>query len=152
MTDHPDSSRHVISERRVSLESAQSIIEAAVRTAEELNLSVAVHVCDPSGVLIAAARMDGAGFASVTVAANKATTSAAWSLPSGAWLETSQPGHAAWGISTLLEGRVVVMPGGVPIFDNGEAIGAVGVSGALPHQDEALSIAALTHCGFAVSI
>lgn len=152
MIDHPENSHRVISEQRVSLESAQLIIESVIRAAEELHLSVAAHVCDPSGVLIAAARMDGAGFASVAVAANKAMTSAAWALPTGTWLEASQPGQAAWGISTLLEGRVVVMPGGIPILDNGEAIGAVGVSGALPDQDEALAIAALTHCGFTDAI
>lgn len=52
-----------------------------------------------------------------------------------------------WGLATTLAGRVVVFPGGVPVFYEGHLIGGVGVSGAKSQIDEACAEKAVSRAG-----
>ena len=54
-------------------------------------------------------------------------------------------------MSTALAGRMVVYPGGLPVFYNGELLGALGVSGAEGHQDKSYAAAALHAAGLGES-
>jgi uncharacterized protein GlcG (DUF336 family) len=51
----------------------------------------------------------------------------------------SQPGASAFGIATTNRGRVVVIPGGLPLEADGVICGAIGVGGGKPNQDEAVA-------------
>ncbi len=47
----------------------------------------------------------------------------------------SQPGEPAYGIAVSTEHRVAIFPGGVPLKAGGKVVGAIGVSGGRPDQD-----------------
>jgi uncharacterized protein GlcG (DUF336 family) len=80
--------------------------------------------------------MDGAHPVAVRLAADKAYTAAAFGAPSHAWAEPTAPGGADWGMAGADGGRILVLPGGLPLrHSDGVVIGAVGVSGAAPAID-----------------
>lgn len=92
--------------------------------ARKINIAIAVH--DESGRLITFARMDGASTAVSDIAMWKSRSAATYrsaSAETAKWNNSSFPGIATAG-------------GGVPIFTaDGQALGAVGVSGARTEDD-----------------
>ena len=42
-------------------------------------------------------------------------------------------------LTTVLPGEITLNPGGYPIFEDGEFIGAIGVGGGSPGQDDAVA-------------
>ena len=48
----------------------------------------------------------------------------------------AQPGQPLFGINTTNNSRVVIFAGGIPIQRDGQVVGAVGVSGGTPDQDQ----------------
>ena len=133
---------------RIHLDLALALLDAARTEAAATDLHIALAVVDPAGVIILSARAGEANFAALEVATDKAYTAAAWRAPTSAWAELTTPGAPGWGMAGSLSGRAVVLAGGVPIWDeNGQFLGGLGVSGGLPHQDEAVAGRALTACG-----
>jgi uncharacterized protein GlcG (DUF336 family) len=49
----------------------------------------------------------------------------------------------------MSQGKVVPVPGGVLILDDGNIVGAVGVSGGTAEEDEACAIEGIKAAGFA---
>ena len=74
---------------------------------------------------------------------DKAYTAVLWQMPTGEFMQSTQPGGVDWGFNTTTGGRVVVYAGGLPIFAGGELVGGLGVSGGTGEQDEACARAAL---------
>jgi uncharacterized protein GlcG (DUF336 family) len=110
---------------------------------------VAVAVADRGGNAVASARMDGAALGAMALAVDKAYTAVLWQVPTGEFLQSTQPGGADWGFNTTTGGRVVVYAGGLPIFAGGELVGGLGVSGGTGEQDEACARAALAAAALA---
>ena len=109
-----------------------------VKSAEAMDVKVAIAVLDPRGDLIALHRMDGALWRSVPISQGKAAASAAWDAPSGDLRERwDQPVLRA--LSMMENGRLIPWPGAVPVHHGDELVGAVGVSGARPEQDEEIA-------------
>src|SRR5207247_3734041 len=81
---------------------------------------------DASGELLYLWRPDGAQVASVNVATDKARTAAIYRRPSKDFEDQASGGRP----SALHLARAVPLQGGMPIEQDGEVIGAVGVSGA----------------------
>jgi uncharacterized protein GlcG (DUF336 family) len=52
-------------------------------------------------------------------------------------------------LSTMSQGKVVPVPGGVLILDGDEIVGAVGVSGGTAEEDEACAVEGIKAAGFA---
>ncbi len=122
----------------LSLDEAVRMLAAAVKAAEDMDVKVAVAVLDPRGDLIALHRMDGALWRSVPISQGKAAASAAWDAPSGDLRERwDQPVLRA--LSMMENGRLIPWPGAVPVRHGDELVGAVGVSGARPEQDEEIA-------------
>jgi uncharacterized protein GlcG (DUF336 family) len=48
----------------------------------------------------------------------------------------SQPGQPLYGITATNHGRVVILPGGLPLKAGGVVVGAIGVSGGEVAQDQ----------------
>jgi glc operon protein GlcG len=117
----------------LTLAEANRMIQAAIAKAEELNVKVSVAVCDAGGNLLAFNRMEGASAVSATVAQGKAAASAGFGRPSGA-LAADSP--VIQSIIATLGGRMLPAQGAVPIYKNGELVGAIGGSGATAQQDE----------------
>jgi len=124
---------------------AQAIVAGCVRHSSALHHSQAIVVVDTGGHLIAALRMDGNGYGSVDFATAKAEAAAAWGFPTAAMAEGARmtSGFAA-------APHVVTVPGGIPVFsaDGRARLGAVGVSGESPADDEACAEAGVTAAGF----
>jgi glc operon protein GlcG len=116
----------------LTLAEANSIVDAAIAKARQLNVSVSVTVCDQRGRLIALNRMDGASAEANRFSIGKAIASAGTGLPSGEvkGIIDSQAeivGEGAPPIGTQ---------GGLPIFQNNLIEGACGVDGARSHEQE----------------
>ena len=133
--------------RDIALDLAQQIIAAARIEAERLGHLVSIVVADRAGNPIASARMDGSPLGAYYIAVDKAYSSALWNCRTGEMAELSMPGNGDWGFAKTIGGRMIVFAGGVSVRQNGEQIGAMGISGALSEEDEAMCLAALASLG-----
>ena len=125
----------LVEQRRISLDLALQLVERIRAEAATRDLDLAVCVVDPGGHVVASARMDGAALGASALAEGKAYTAVSWAMPSGALHGSTQPGGVDWGFNTT-DPRIVVYPGGLPLFVDGALVGGVGASGALADQDE----------------
>lgn len=138
----------LIEMRHPSLEQALDLLVRVRAEAETRSLALAACVVDTGGAVIASQRMDGAALGAMHLADGKAYTAVLWGMPSGAFMETTQPGGEDWGFN-VTDPRVVVYAGGVPLFVDGQLVGGLGASGGTPAQDEACVTAAAAAAGFA---
>jgi glc operon protein GlcG len=105
----------------------------------QMNKAVVVAVADCRGELIAFGRMDAVPVSSVVIAMNKAWTAARAGKPTqeiGEKVRHPEKGHD---ISYYGDPRFVGWGGGIPVWQNGEVVGAVAVSGLSSSEDAALA-------------
>ena len=126
---------------------ALQIIAAARREAERQGHLVSIVVADRAGNPVATARLDGSPVGAYTIAVDKAYSSALWNCRTGEMAELSMPGKGDWGFAKTIGGRMIVFAGGVSVRKDGVQIGALGISGALSEEDEAVCVAALATLG-----
>jgi len=131
----------------IGWEAAAAAAHAAVRYADILGARINVAVVDASGVLAAFLRMPGAPLHSVDIAVDKAYTAVSFGLPTGQWAEALQGHSAAVREGIVLRPRFVAFGGGLPIFEAGQRIGGIGVSGGSEEQDQAIALAGLAALG-----
>jgi uncharacterized protein GlcG (DUF336 family) len=136
-----------IPQREVSLEQALELLARVREEAAGQGLAVAAAVVDRGGHTVASARMDGTALGAFTLAVDKAYTAVLWQTPTGEFMASTQPGGADWAFNTTTGGRIVVYAGGLPLFEDGGLIGALGVSGGTGEQDDACASAAVTALG-----
>jgi uncharacterized protein GlcG (DUF336 family) len=86
--------------------------------------------------------MDNAWIGSIDISINKAYTARAFDLPTKDLAKDSQPGEQFFGIHVTNQGRIAIFAGGIPLKRDGKVVGAVGVSGGLGKQDQAVAEAA----------
>ena len=123
----------------LKLEDARKIIAAAQKKATEIKQPMNVAVCDAGGNLLAFERMEGAWLGSIDISINKAWTSRAFDIATGDLAKHSQSGGQFFGIHVSNGGRVMIFAGGVPLKKGGQVIGAIGVSGGMGKQDQAVA-------------
>ena len=121
--------------KRLDLDDANAIVAAARAKAEEIGVPVCIAVTDESGNLIAFGRMDDSKPTSVGLAIDKGYSAAGVKKGTHVLGEVSQPGAPAYGLSSTLGGRMVVLTGGLPVLLDGQVVGAIGVSSGTPDQD-----------------
>lgn len=119
----------------ISIGDARALIDRGIETAVEQGLTMAFAIVEPSGELVAFARMDDAPYASIRLAQQKASTSARLRVTTAELEERVQGGR----IALLSSDEVIAVGGGVPILANGRIIGALGVSGGTAVQDAAIA-------------
>jgi uncharacterized protein GlcG (DUF336 family) len=120
----------------ITARDAELISAACVSAAEAKHLAVAVAVVDASGMALRLERMDGArGFTS-DLATRKARTAVTIGVPT-AVLAASLNGRP------LHSPDLVAVSGGFPLMVSSALAGGVGVSGALPEQDEEILAAGI---------
>jgi uncharacterized protein GlcG (DUF336 family) len=101
-----------------------------------LNLSVAVH--DTAGHPVAVAR--GKSWHGPYMAMGKARLASAFRKATAQLLEQWKDRPLfPQSLTTVLPGEITLNPGGYPIFESGEFIGAIGVGGGSPAQDDAVA-------------
>jgi uncharacterized protein GlcG (DUF336 family) len=123
----------------ITLADARRIIAAAEKKAEEIGQPMNIAVVDSGGNLVAHVRMDKAWFGSVDISIKKAWTSRAFDIATKDLAELSQSGDQFFGIHASNNGRVMIFAGGVPLKRGDQVVGAVGVSGGLGKQDQAVA-------------
>jgi len=123
----------------VTLADARRIIAAAEEKAREIGQPMNIAVVDQGGNLVAHVRMDNAWFGSVDISIKKAWTSRAFDIATKDLGELSQSGDQFFGIHASNNGKVMIFAGGVPLKRGGQVLGAVGVSGGLGKQDQAVA-------------
>lgn len=131
-----------LTKKSIDASTADRAIAAATEKAAELGINISVAIADEAGGLKALRRNDGATPITVEIATNKAYTSAVGGLPTHMWHEIIKEDPP------LLHGlvhtnRMVVFGGGFPIMEDGEIIGAIGISGGHYSQDMECATAAL---------
>src|SRR5260370_25358391 len=100
------------------------------------NVSAAVH--DTAGHPVALAR--GKSWHGPYMAMGKARLASAFRKPTAALMEQWKDRPLfPQSLTTVLPGEITLNPGGYPIFENGEFIGAIGVGGGSPAQDDAVA-------------
>lgn len=131
----------------ITTDQALSIVEAARKKAEELELKMDIAVVDAGANLKAFVRMDGAWLGSIDIAIKKAKTARFFDMNTGEIGKLSQPGGSLYGIEHS-NGGLISFPGGIPIkASSGEVIGAVGVSGSTVENDHTVAEAGLAAVG-----
>ena len=123
----------------VTLPEARAIIAAATAKAEEIGQPMNIAVVCAGGHLLAFERMHNAWIGSVDIAQKKAWTSRAFDIETGTLGTLSQSGDQFFGIHASNDGKVMIFAGGVPLKRDGNVIGAIGVSGGLGAQDQAVA-------------
>lgn len=94
-----------------------------------------IAVCDAHGELLAFARMDGAPYSSIVIAMNKAYSAARERKPSKEIGNAARQPEKGFDIGYFGDSRFTGWGGGVPIWLDGKAVGAVAVSG-LPQLED----------------
>ena len=118
---------------------AKKIIDLIVDKALQMQKAAVIAVADSHGELIAFARMDGAPFSSIRIAANKAWTAARERKPTkeiGDKVRHPEKGHD---IAYYGDPRFVGWGGGIPVWKDGQVVGAVAVSGLSSSEDIVLA-------------
>ncbi|MGW4401770.1 GlcG/HbpS family heme-binding protein [Amycolatopsis nivea] len=130
----------------ISAAQARRVIDKAVARAEELGAGVCVAVVDSGGNLQALHRMDGATFATIDLAVDKAATAAGYGMSTQALAEFASANAA---ILAGLSNRpgFSLLPGALPVELDGAIAGAVGVSGSSRGEDEPIAAAGVAALG-----
>lgn len=126
---------------------AHRAVGAAVQAAQDMGVRINVAVVDASGGLAAFLRMPGAPLHSVEIAIDKAYTAVSFGLATSQWTQALQQHSAAVRDGLVLRPRFVAFGGGLPMLENGQRVGGIGVSGGSEQQDEACARAALSALG-----
>ncbi|HJF15976.1 MAG TPA: heme-binding protein [Enteractinococcus helveticum] len=123
----------------VSLQQAQTVVDACLRRAAELDLKMNVAVVDAGANLKAFGRMDDAWLGSIDISIKKARTARYFDMPTGDLSPMVQPGESLYHLE-FSNGGLITFPGGIPLkLDDGTVIGAVGVSGSTVDNDQTIA-------------
>lgn len=118
---------------------AKRALDLIIDKASDMQKAVVVAVADSHGDLICLARMDGAPVSSIRVAINKAWTAARERKPTkeiGEKVRHPEKGHD---IAYFGDPQYVGWGGGIPVWKNGEVVGAIAVSGLSSNEDIVLA-------------
>ena len=127
----------IATRKALALAGADMVAQAAEAQALGRGARVVIAVVDEFGKPIVLRRLDGAQIASVDVAMDKARSAAVFRRPSKELEDQVRGGR--YGALQLAGG--VTLQGGVPLMSDGQAVGAIGVSGETPDEDEAVALA-----------
>jgi uncharacterized protein GlcG (DUF336 family) len=131
----------------INLATARTIVDAVLVHARSSDFPpMTVAVLDAAGRLLAFASEDGSSLLRERIARGKALGALNMGVGSRS-LAARAASHPAFvnALVSLAGGNLVPVPGGVLIRnDNDEVLGAVGVSGHLPDDDEACAIHGIT--------
>ncbi len=131
--------------QRLSIDDAKVLIDGARAEASKIGIPMCIAVVDESGNLIAFERMDGGKITSVTVAQDKAFTAAAARKATHEYNAVAVPGNLAFGINSMLGGRLSIVGGGLPVSVAGAVVGGIGLSSGTPQQDMQCAQAGIDH-------
>ena len=123
----------------LTLAAASKCVDKAIAKADsEFKRPIVVAVCDPYGFLIACSRMDGAPIRSIAISQQKAHTATRMGMSTDAFLERLRADNID--IGYFCDPLMTALPGGNLLKDkSGAVVGAIGVSGLKPAEDQVVT-------------
>ncbi|HKE41789.1 MAG TPA: heme-binding protein [Casimicrobiaceae bacterium] len=118
----------------ISLDTAKKLVAAAEVESAKHKWKMNIAVVDTHGDLVHFSRMDGAQLASISISQAKARTAVRYRRETRAFYNAFETGHPY--VATL-DPTLVASPGGWPLIEDGNVIGAIGCSGGTGDQDAA---------------
>jgi uncharacterized protein GlcG (DUF336 family) len=134
----------------LTLEQASQIVDTGLAQAAKLGLKpITMAVLDAGGHLVAFKRQDSSGILRPEIAQGKAWGALGMGLGSRALAQRADMAPAFFvSLASASQGRLFPVPGGVLIRGpNGQVLGAVGVSGDSPDNDEACAVRGIEQAG-----
>lgn len=120
----------------ITLQLAQTVVDACLRRAEELQLRMNIAVVDAGANLKAFGRMDDAWLGSIDISMRKARTARYFDMQTSELSPIIQPGESLYHLE-FSNGGLITFPGGIPLkLSDDTVIGAVGVSGSTVENDQ----------------
>ena len=119
-------------------ETINTILTTALNEAKALKIPITVSIVDLGGHLMALQRMEGCSFFGIEVSRKKAVTAAQLKTPTHILSDITQK------IPELQKAfdknaDILTIAGGFPIFQNGQVIGGLGISGGDFNQDKLIA-------------
>jgi len=134
----------------ISLDAAREMIAKAREKGRKLGLKpLSVAVLDAGGHLLVFEREDGSSPGRFEIARGKAYGAVMLGMPGSAQMaRAEQQAYFMAAVNGAFEGRVVPVPGGVLIKQDGAVIGAIGVTGDTSDNDALAAVAGVEAAGF----
>jgi glc operon protein GlcG len=121
---------------RLTLKGARAVLAAAESKANTMRVPMNISIVDEGGHLLAFARMDGVKISSIAVAMTKAVSASLRRTASGPTPSAADPNVVlTLGLSFATNGNLTGIRGGLPLFVEGQCVGAIGVSGGSEDED-----------------
>jgi uncharacterized protein GlcG (DUF336 family) len=136
---------------KLSLSDAEIIVDRAIEHSGKLGLKpLTVAVLDAGGHLVAFKRQDRSGILRPDIAHGKAWGALGMGVGGRGLAQRAEMAPAFFtALASASGGRVIPVAGGVLIRDSeGDIIGAVGISGDLPDNDEACAVYGIEQAGY----
>jgi uncharacterized protein GlcG (DUF336 family)/mannose-6-phosphate isomerase-like protein (cupin superfamily) len=130
----------LLDKKVLTLEAAERIASAAAAEAKKRNATVVIAVVDDGGFPVLVKRLDDTQVASVDVGIGKARTAAIFRRPSKVFEDQVKNGCVA---ALSLPGATPLQ-GRLPLILDGKVVGAIGVSGNTPQEDEDIALAGVS--------
>jgi len=112
-----------------------------------------VAVVDAGGATLMMIREDGSGVLRPDIAFAKAWGPIGMGIGGRAMAKRAIDTPTFWAaLNTISAGRIAPVAGGVLILKKGKVVGSIGMSGDLPDNDEACSIAGAESAGFETEV
>ena len=132
------------SKQILTLDDVKKIAAAAEASAKANNWAVTIAIVDDGAHLLWLQRLDGAAPVSASIAPAKAKTAALGRRETKIYEDMINNGRFSFITAPNLEG---MLEGGVPIIDNGQCVGAIGVSGVKSTEDVQVANAGIAALG-----
>jgi glc operon protein GlcG len=123
----------------MTLEIAEQAARAAQAMAKELGATMTMTVVDEAGRLVYCAKANGSPIFSPDTSRAKAVAAAAWRARTAEMSNEKEPDGFWKLVPTILQGQVLLTPGGTPIVRGGRVIGAIGAAGGSGSEDQLCS-------------
>jgi uncharacterized protein GlcG (DUF336 family) len=128
----------------LELSDIKKVAAAAEAEALKNNWAVTIAIVDDGGHLLWLQRLDGAPAISAHIAPAKAHTAALGRRESKVYEDVINGGRTSFLSAPLISG---MLEGGVPVFKDGQCLGAVGVSGVKSTEDAQIARAGISALG-----
>ena len=130
----------------LTLAEAEQILQTAKSKVLEMGAKMSVSVVDPRGDLIAMFRTDGASWRTPAISRAKAVAAACFGRASGELTDNAQS-PVFRGLMAMEGGHMIPGQGALPVYRDGEVVGAVGGSGGTSQEDEDAALAGIESIG-----
>ena len=131
-----------IAKRTIDELSVKRMLDAAIDMSKEMKKAMCIAITNEAGQLKAFHAMDGAPHLSIEISQNKAYTASGFGIATHTWWDFIKNDPPLLHSITHTP-RLVTFGGGYPIMENGQLIGAIGVSGGHYSEDMEVARAAL---------